>query len=207
MKRILLFGALWAVAWLAARAADEKFSGAVRPADFSAAGLTKLSPEELARLDTLVRDYKSGALLAATRDAATAERGRAAAEAKVVWAEAAKSEAEAKAKVAGATEPESAKKSGGGILTKTKVLLTPGTEVEYAATDSRIAGDFTGWEGRAIITLENGQRWQIANGGSYYSPTLTSPKVKVLPAALGAFWMSIEGVSQRVKVVPLVGGK
>ena len=120
---------------------------------------------------------------------------------------AAKSAAEAKARVAGATEPEPLKNSGGGLLAKAKVLLTPGTEVEYAATESRIAGDFSGWDGRAIITLENGQRWQIANGGSYYTPVLASPKVKVLPASLGAFWMTIEGVSQRVKVVPLGGGK
>ena len=49
-------------------ATEENFSSAVRPQDFSAAGLAKLSPAELARLDALVRDYKSGALVAARQD-------------------------------------------------------------------------------------------------------------------------------------------
>jgi hypothetical protein len=93
------------------------------------------------------------------------------------------------------------------LLAKAKVLLTPGTEVEYAAVESRIAGDFTGWEGRPIFTLENGQRWQIANGGSYSTPPIASPKVKIVPASLGGFWMTIEGVSQRVRVAPIGGGK
>jgi hypothetical protein len=191
MKRILLIGLVWCGGWGALRA-EENFSKAVRAEDFSAAGLAKLSPGELARLDALVRDFKSGTLIAAKREAAVAEAARAAAEAK-----AAKVEADA----AKEKRPE------GGLRAKAKVLLTPGTEVDYAATESRIAGDFNGWEGRPIFTLENGQRWQVANPGSYYTPTLTNPKVKIVPAALGGFWMTFEGVSQRVKVVLLGGGK
>ena len=66
-------------------------------------------------------------------------------------------------------------------------------------------GNFTGWEGRAVLTLENGQRWQIANGGTYMTPALPSPNVKIVPANLGGFWMAIEGVANRVKVLPLGG--
>jgi hypothetical protein len=82
------------------------------------------------------------------------------------------------------------------------VLLAPGTEIEYATVESRIAGNFTGWDGRAVLTLENGQRWQIANGGNYSTPPLLSPQVKITPAPLGGFWMTIEGVAMRVKVLP-----
>jgi hypothetical protein len=209
-----------------ARAEDAAFSRAVRPADFSAAGLAKLSPEELARLDALVRDFKGGLLTAATpspsakptqptesneelaaklaeakREAAIAERARVVAEAK-----AAKAEADATARVAQADAAKE-KKSEGSLLAKAKVLLTPGTEVEYAAVESRIAGDFRGWEGKPIFTLENGQRWQLANAGSYMTPPIPSPKVKIVPSSLGGFWMMIEGVNQRVRVVPLGGGK
>ena len=83
------------------------------------------------------------------------------------------------------------------------MLLAPGTEIAYATVESRIAGNFTGWDGRAVLTLENGQRWQIANGGNYSTPALPSPQVKITPAALGGFWMTLEGVAMRVKVLPL----
>ena len=195
-------------------AAEENFSKAVRTEDFSAAGLSKLTPEELARLDALVRDFNSGSLAkandelagklaAAKRSAELAEQARVDAEAK-----AAKAEATVKAQTESVAAAAKEKlKSDGGLLAKAKVLLSPGTEVEYAAVESRIAGDFTGWEGRPIFTLENGQRWQIANGGSYSTPPIASPKVKIVPASLGGFWMTIEGVSQRVRVTPLGGGK
>lgn len=199
MKKMVTVGLVWAASVVMVSAAEAPFSKAVRAEDFSAAGLTKLSPEELARLDALVRDYKSGAvneaktmgdrLAAAQREVAVAAEARAAAEAK-----AARAEAE--------TQAAKAKKAEGSLLARAKVLLTPGTEIEYATVESRIAGDFRGWEGRAVLTLENGQRWQIANGGLYSTPPIPSPKVKIVPANLGGFWMTIEGVASRVKVLP-----
>jgi len=204
MKKLLAMGLMWTVAMPVMRAAEQSFSKAVRAEDFSAAGLAKLSPDELARLDALVRDYKSGALLAAKREAEAAEQARAAAEARAV-----KSAAEAQAANAAASaraakgEPAQPSES---FLTKAKKVLVPaGTQVEVAAIESRLVGNFEGWQGKAIFTLENGQRWQMANAGSYYSPVIKNPAVKISPAALGGFWLTIEGVSQRVKVVQ-VGG-
>ena len=205
------------------QAAEESFSQAVRAEDFSAAGLAKLSAEELARLDALVRDYKSGALLAARRETAAAEKARAEAEARATSAAAAvvaaKVEAEARAakatadaqaaqaaaearaaKAAAEAAAVAPKKSEGGLLAKAKALLPAGTEVEYAAVESRIAGDFTGWEGRTVFVLENGQRWQVVNGGSYFTPALRNPAVKITPASFGGFWLTVEGVKQRVRV-------
>jgi hypothetical protein len=172
--------ALAVVGWVAvagAHAEVDTFTKVLRADDFAAAGLGKLSPEELARLNGLVRDYKNGALAEAKREVAIMA-----------------------ATTAASAEP--AKKANGGLLAKAKVILTPGTEIEYATVESRIAGDFKGWEGRAVLTLENGQRWQIANGGLYSTPPMPSPKVKIVPASLGGFWMTIEGVSSRVRVQP-----
>lgn len=229
MKQMVMIGLVWVASLVAVGAAEAPFSKAVRAEDFSAAGLSKLSPEELARLDALVRDYKSGAanetkamgdrLAAAQREVAVAAEARAAAEAKVARAEAetqaakadalkaelARAEAAKQAQVqadAAKAEAAKAKKAEGSLLARAKVLLTPGTEIEYATVESRIAGDFKGWEGRAVLTLENGQRWQIANGGLYSTPPIPSPKVKIVPANLGGFWMTIEGVASRVKVLP-----
>jgi hypothetical protein len=193
MKRLLLMGLIGAGMWVVTARAQEKFSQAVRPEDWATAGLTKLSPEEWARLDALVEAYKSGVMAAARAEVAAAAAARAVAEKK-----AARAEAEVVATKAAAPKP-----AGEGFLAKAKVLLSPGTEIEYATVASRIAGDFSGWEGRAVLTLENGQRWQIANGGTYTTPVLPSPNVKIVPANLGGFWLTIEGVANRVKVLPL----
>lgn len=220
MKKMVAMGLGWLALGVMVRAAEERFSQAVRAEEFAAAGLGKLSPEEVVRLDALVRAYKSGALAAAKREAAVAAEARVTAEAKAARAEAETQAAKAAARKAeegraeaakvaqvqsevARAEAAKAKKAEGGLLARAKVLLTPGTEIEYATVESRLAGNFTGWEGRAVLTLENGQRWQIANGGSYMTPPLPSPKVKIAPANLGGFWMTIEGVANRVRVVPI----
>lgn len=87
------------------------------------------------------------------------------------------------------------------------VVVAPGTKVEYAAVQSRLTGNFTGWEPRGVFALENGQRWREANGSTYATPPLPSPKVRVTPGALGSFWMEIEGVRTRVKVVRVDTGR
>jgi hypothetical protein len=190
----LLFGG--AVVITVGGAAAENFSKAVRPADFAAAGLGKLSPEELTRLDVLVRDFKSGALEQARRDAAVAEERAVQAEKRA-----------AVAAIATAVAAEKEKKAEAGLLAKAKVRLTPGTQVEYATVESRIAGEFRGWELRTVFTLENGQRWQVTGGESYVTPPVLGPAVKIAPGMMGAFWMTIEGVRSRVKVVPVGGAK
>jgi hypothetical protein len=53
MKRLLLMGLIGAGMWVVTARAQEKFSQAVRPEEFAAAGLSKLSPEERAQLRAL----------------------------------------------------------------------------------------------------------------------------------------------------------
>jgi hypothetical protein len=87
---------------------------------------------------------------------------------------------------------------------KPKVRLTPGTEVEYETVKSRIVGEFSGWEARTVFVLENGQRWQVTGGSSYVTPPVSGPAVEIVPGVLGSFWLKIDGVRVRAKVV-LVG--
>jgi plastocyanin len=195
MKRLLLAGILVMSELTAGLYAQGKFSQAVQPEDFSAAGLAKLSPEERARLDALVESYKSGALATVRRDAEVAAAARIAAEARATQAERAVEQAKA--------ETKQVKQAQAGFLSKAKVMLTPGTEVEYLAVESRIRGKFSGWEGRQIFTLDNGQRWQLANPESYYTPEMEGPKVLITPAALGGFWMSLPELRKKLRVKPL----
>lgn len=172
------------------QAAEERFTRAVRPDDFSAAGLTKLSPEELARLDALVRAFKAGDKPGAAPVAGPSREARA---------------------VAAQTAPPRVNRpetpaAAPGLLERARVRLSPGTKVEYAPVESRIAGEFRGWDSRTIFTLENGQRWQVAGGESYVTPPEPGPAVTIRPGILGSFWMNIAGVRPRVKVVRVDGG-
>ena len=97
--------------------------------------------------------------------------------------------------------------SQGGFFARAKVMLKPGTEVEYEKAETRLEGQFRGWEKGTIFTLENGQRWQVQEG-SYTTPPEVGPhRVVIAPGVLGSFFLEIEGVRQRPKVKFVGGGK
>jgi hypothetical protein len=73
--------------------------------------------------------------------------------------------------------------------------------------ESRLTGEFRGWEPRAVFALENGQRWQETGGSTYAGPPLAAPAVRIRAGALGAYWMRIEGVSREVKVRRVDAGR
>jgi hypothetical protein len=50
---------------------------------------------------------------------------------------------------------------------------------------SRIVGPFTGYTGRTVFTLENGQRWAEAQHDSRHYPQVDSPPVLVLKDMFG----------------------
>jgi len=179
-----------------------KFSQVVRPDDYSAAGLSKLSPEELARLDQLVEAYKSGALEAAQQQAAAASAAQAAAEARAVKAEAdakaAKETAEKAKKEIAAHAAAEKKASEGGFFFRARALVSPGTEIEYQPMESRIVGKINGWEQHSVFLLENGQSWQVADYTHYFNGrSVENPKVTITPAGvMGGFRMKIEGIGE-----------
>lgn len=172
MKRWIMAGVLATGLAGGTRAAERVFSQTISPAEFAAAGLGKLTAEELRRLDGLVQAHQSGVV--ARAEAGTKD---------------------------GKTPPAPAAPA------KAKVVLASGTAVEYAAVKSRIVGEFNGWEARTVFGLENGQRWQVASGSTYAGPPVAGPAVEITPGALGTFWMKIEGVRIRVKVIPVGSGK
>jgi len=50
---------------------------------------------------------------------------------------------------------------------------------------SRIVGPFTGYTGRTVFTLENGQRWAQSQFDSAYFPKVDSPGVVIVKAGFG----------------------
>lgn len=161
------------------------------PADkFRAAGLHKLTEAELAELEAVFEQLKTGEIIAIKQEA---QQKVAAAETKAKVAEAKVSEAEG-----------GQKKAGPGWLRALVTLQNTTEKVGKAdPVQSRISGKFRGWDGRTLFRLENGQIWQQNDDTTYVGVNYDSPAVRIYPGMLGAFWMEIEGVNPRVKVKPL----
>ena|SRR5436190_4767958 len=57
---------------------------------------------------------------------------------------------------------------------------------------SRIVGPFTGYNGRSVFTLENGQRWAQSQRDTAYFPKIDSPPVVIVKSGFG-YRMHIAG--------------
>ncbi|MBI2516046.1 MAG: hypothetical protein HYV95_03955 [Opitutae bacterium] len=183
--------------------AEGGFTKTLTPDEQAAAGLNKLTAEELARLEAVVERYKSGEVAVVQQQA----------EQKVAVTEAKAKEAEQKAAIAEAKVQEVAAKSTAaapagkkkpGWLTALITLKQTEEKPDKAeAFETHIAGDFDGWSGNTTFKLENGQVWQQNGGDSYYGDRQHSPRVKIYPGLFGSYWMDVENVRQRVKVKPI----
>ena len=67
---------------------------------------------------------------------------------------------------------------------------------------SRIVGPFTGYNGRTIFTLENGQRWAQSQRDSMYFPKVESPPVLIVKGTFGYRMYVAGGGDIRVQRVP-----
>ena len=56
---------------------------------------------------------------------------------------------------------------------------------EPEVIQSRIVGPFTGYTGRTVFTLENGQRWAQSQYDTAYYPKIDSPPVVIVKAGFG----------------------
>ncbi|HTU00917.1 MAG TPA: hypothetical protein VMG58_03840 [Candidatus Sulfotelmatobacter sp.] len=164
--------------------ADDSFTKGLTPSDFQAAGLGKLTPEELARLDGLVRARQSGTVAKVKEETTKAVT------------EDVRRQVQAEDRKAAQKQAASA-----GLVDRMKVLLRPGTEIEYATLDAALAYPFYGWRKGTVFTLTNGQRWVVTDEDRYWAPAPgKTVHVRIIPGALGSFFMDIEdGGRPRVK--------
>ena len=64
---------------------------------------------------------------------------------------------------------------------------------------SRILGTFTGWKGKSVFHLENGQVWrQIDN--SIFVITIENPEIVIEKGLFGTYYFQIKGYGSRCKV-------
>jgi hypothetical protein len=176
-RRILLSLALVSCA---ARLRADTFSGGLSPGDFAAAGLSKLTPAELARLDELVQGHQAGAVTKAKEETATQVAAQVRAEEKVAE-----------------------KRREESFVDRMKVMLKPGTEISYSTLESTIPPPFRGWHKGSVIELSNGQTWAVTDEDDFYGPPTRAPiKATIIPGSMGSFFMVIEGFGKaRVKIL------
>lgn len=72
---------------------------------------------------------------------------------------------------------------------------------ERQVVETRISGRFSGWYGKTIFRLDNGQEWTQAESGQFSNGKYDNPKVKVKPMLLGSWLLYVEpcGCSVRVE--------
>jgi len=67
---------------------------------------------------------------------------------------------------------------------------------------SRLAGKFKGWEKGTVLTLENGQRWEVRDDEPVIGSGQDSPMVSVERGLVSGWRLSIDGASDVAHVVP-----
>ena len=83
----------------------------------------------------------------------------------------------------------------------TSAAAKPVAALEAQRIESRIAGDFTGWQHGTVLVLENGQHWEVRDDESV-TARLHAPKVVVEPGLLHGWTLSVEGVGEIAPDVP-----
>ncbi|WP_018973091.1 hypothetical protein [Rudaea cellulosilytica] len=93
------------------------------------------------------------------------------------------------------------------VKTITKIETPTGKPVfetdqgQRQVIETRITGRFTGWYGKTIFRLDNGQEWTQAESGQMSNGKYDNPKVKIKPMLLGSWLLYVEpcGCSVRVE--------
>jgi len=79
-----------------------------------------------------------------------------------------------------------------------KQAVNPKPEEEGSIV-SRISGSFSGWKGKTLFKLENGQVWKQRQTGRY-SKKLENPEVRISKNLMGFYMMEILETGRRIGV-------
>lgn len=82
-----------------------------------------------------------------------------------------------------------------GMLRESPAVI----EVDRAAIESRIDGEFHGWNGPTRFTLQNGQIWETRSSRSY-SHFAIDPEVEITKNWMGIFRMRVVETGQAINV-------
>jgi len=182
--------AVLGLAGTVAAAAESSFWKQLTPEERQAAGLSELTPEQQAALDSYAARYARGG----TRKADKKPENEMRAAAKAEVREEVRQEVRAEVQREMAAAEKARKDSKIGLQEERKDEIVR----------SRIVGEFNGWSGATVFRLENGQVWvQTNSSDSLWVPAMQNPEVEIRNAALGSwklvlreggFWLHVRRV-------------
>lgn len=168
------------------------FSNRLTAEEFAAAGLGKLTPDEVSRLNALFAKYSD--LRAANPVAPPVSPKNAAMPGAVV----------SKPAAAPTTKTEEKPASTGLLSTAKNVFKLPAAKPRVPVVESQIDGWFDGWRENTTWTLKDGTRWRADRHQSIATvKPVKDPAVKIYPAAVNGFWLELPDLDQKVRVVQL----
>lgn len=179
-------------------AQEQRFVETLTPEEWAEIGLKALTPEQIAALEAAVQRFAAGRSQEAVSSATEEVRSTMTEELTMREAMLTQTRKELEDTKSALQEKETEEK--GSFLDRARVILRPGTRVEYSRLESRLADPFKGWQKGTLLHLENGQIWQVTEGtyrDKVYPPGLA---VTVVPGVLGSFFIEVEGVAQRARV-------
>ncbi|MFI5336555.1 MAG: hypothetical protein ACHQ5A_07210 [Opitutales bacterium] len=197
MKRLLVLFCLLAVL---GRADTPTFWKQLTPEERRAAGLDQLTPEQQAALDAVVARY--------VREGARQEVEVAKAQAKAEVKETVRHEVEEMKAQAAAEKSEAVRRAREEAKAEAKAeqqrkkIADAGLAVrsEDEPIHTRIMGDFRGWEGATVYTMENGQVWQQTDRENRFFPKIVNPEVILEPSKLFGWKMKLVGEGLWIRV-------
>jgi hypothetical protein len=158
MKKLLL--TLLTIAISTSAMAQQAFSSLeeqMKGNEFEAAGLNKLTAQELAALNKWIRSHSL----------ATLEEGQ----------------------VVSGGEGDSRGSESKAIKDMPRTTI-----------NSRLVGNFTGWDGQTTFKLENGMVWQQTDKDKFYVKEISNPAVTIEPGMFKKWRLSVEGYDSKCKV-------
>lgn len=152
---------------------------------FTAAGLDKLTKQQLAALNAWLSEYLTGLCTSPPAQTRTQTGAPAISTTGAV--------------VTPKGSPEQVQSPGTGSEAATTFGAPPKQPSSTTSQiESRIIGDFHGWTGDTIFRLENGQVWKQAGPG-YFETNLKNPKVLIKKLMIG-YVLIVDGYSKEVFV-------
>jgi len=174
MKKLLI--AFLALLYCVSLSAAEGFSSVEEQMtgnEFSAAGLDKLTPEELKALNQWIRARSLATL--ATSPASVA----------------------ATSAVTGNTGASSADETAG---VDRRGFRSEKEDEDRTPITSRIVGKFSGWDGQTVFKLENGMIWEQADKDKFFIREVENPVAVIEPGIFGTWRLHIEGFNSECRV-------
>ena len=98
--------------------------------------------------------------------------------------------------------------NGGGESNRPELAISaknemqePETKNRFDKSVARIVGDFSGWRGKTLFKLDNGETWQQRRADSVRrTKIISNPEVRIKRNVMGFYVMEIPAAKVRVPV-------